>query len=124
MSIASRITAMEQHISNAYDGLEGLGADLTNVDKNINNISTVLDDIWDEYPKITATDVTEATLDNTKVGRIGIELKGNTNQDTSILTSGYTQLDYIESTGTQYIDTGITPDTTLEFDITFNTSNN
>ena len=36
----------------------------------------------------------------------------------------YQQVEYIESTGTQYIDTGITPDTTLEFDTTFNTSNN
>ena len=50
--------------------------------------------------------------------------KGNSKQATAILPTGYTQLDYIESTGTQYINTGITPDTTLEFDTTFNTSNN
>lgn len=40
------------------------------------------------------------------------------------LPDTYQQVEYIESTGTQYIDTGITPDTTLEFDTTFNTSNN
>lgn len=39
-----------------------------------------------------------------------ITLKGNTSQ--SILPSGYTQVDYIECTGTQYIDTGIKTNTT------------
>ena len=33
--------------------------------------------------------------------------RGNSNQDTSILPTGYTQLDYIESTGTQYINTDL-----------------
>ena len=32
----------------------------------------------------------------------------------SKLPSGYTELEYLESTGTQYIDTGIIPDTTLD----------
>ena len=40
------------------------------------------------------------------------------------LPSEYQKVEYIESTGKQYIDTGITPDTTLEFDTIFNTSNN
>ena len=80
MSISSRITEMEQHITNAYDGLEGIGADLTNIDKNINNISTVLDNIWNDLPKVTATDVEEASLDGTKKGRMKIDLKGNTEQ--------------------------------------------
>ena len=36
------------------------------------------------------------------------------------LPSGYTQVEYIESTGSQYIDTGIAPDTTTAVDFTFN----
>ncbi len=35
--------------------------------------------------------------------------RGNTSQATSILPTGYSQLDYIESTGTQYISTGFKP---------------
>lgn len=81
MSIASRITAMEEHIANAYDGLEDLGIDLTNVDKNIDNISAKLEQVYSEYPKITpVTDVTSASLENTKKGRMQIDLKGNTSQ--------------------------------------------
>lgn len=35
------------------------------------------------------------------------------------LPKGYTQLEYIESTGTQYIDTGITPSDDMEFEIEY-----
>lgn len=82
MSISSRITEMEQHIGNAYDKIEDLGIDLTDVDKNINNISAMLENVWDEYPKVTATDVEEASINGTKKGRINIDLKGQTEQDT------------------------------------------
>ena len=37
----------------------------------------------------------------------------------NILPSGYRQLEYIESTGTQYIDTGMSPNPTSVFDIDF-----
>lgn len=36
-----------------------------------------------------------------------------------ILPEGYTQLNYIQSTGTQYIDTGVVPSTALIAEITF-----
>ena len=80
MSISSRITEIEQHIGNAYDKIEDLGIDITNVDKNIDNISSMLENVWNEYPKVTATDVEEATLNGTKKGRMNIDLKGNTEQ--------------------------------------------
>lgn len=80
MSISSRITQMEQHIGNAYDKIEDLGIDLTDVDKNIDNISSMLENVWNEYPKVTASDVEEATLNGTKKGRMEIDLKGNTKQ--------------------------------------------
>lgn len=41
-----------------------------------------------------------------------------------ILPSGYTQLNYIEFTGTQYINTGIIPVNTDDFSITLQASNN
>lgn len=81
MSISSRITEMEQHIGNAYDKIEDLGIDLTDVDKNINNISAMLENVWNEYPKVSATDVEEASLNGTKKGRMEIDLKGNTEQE-------------------------------------------
>lgn len=81
MSISSRITEIEQHIGNAYDKIEDLGIDLTDVDKNINNISSMLENVWDEYPKVSTSDVEEASLNGTKKGRINIDLKGNTKQE-------------------------------------------
>lgn len=81
MSIASRITSIEEHIGNAYDKLEDLGIDLTNVDKNINNIASMLEDVYNDYPKVTATGVTSARLSGTKVAKMNIDIKGNSVQD-------------------------------------------
>lgn len=39
-------------------------------------------------------------------------------QDSSILPEEYTQVDYIEATGTQYIDTGVVINNTIGYDIT------
>lgn len=79
MSIATRIESIEEHIGNAYDELQGLGADLTNVNKNIENISMVLDDIYDSMPQVSG-EGTNLTLDDTRVGKIKSTLKGNTSQ--------------------------------------------
>ena len=59
MSIASRLEAIENHLSDAYDAIEAKGANL------------------------------------------------------HLLPSGYTKVDYIESSGTQYIDTGVNADSNL-----------
>jgi hypothetical protein len=83
MSISSRITAMEEHIGNAYDKLDELGVDLTGVNKNLNNIAELLDGVYEEYPKTTTTNVTEPSIDNTKAGKMEIDLKGNTEQFTT-----------------------------------------
>ena len=81
MSISSRISSMEEHVTNAYDGLQGLGADLTGIDKNIDNIAMVLDDIYDSMPQVSG-EGTSLTLDDTRVGKIKSTLKGNTSQTT------------------------------------------
>ncbi len=80
MSITSRINEMSSHIEQAYDELQGLGADLTNVDKNIENISMVLDDIYDSMPHVSGEGAS-LTLEDTRVGKIKSTLKGNTSQD-------------------------------------------
>jgi len=80
MSITSRINEMSSHIEQAYDELQGLGADLTNVNKNIENISIVLDDIYDSMPQVSG-EGTSLTLDDTRVGKIKSTLKGNISQE-------------------------------------------
>ena len=80
MSISSRITSIEEHIGNAYDKIDDLGIDLTNVDKNIDNIASLLDTVYEEYPKVSATG-TQASLNGTKKGKLSLDLKGNSTQD-------------------------------------------
>jgi len=80
MSIASRIEAIEEHIENAYDSIEALGVDITDVNKNIENISTSIDGIYDTLPKVTG-EGESITLDGTIKGRLKTTLKGNTSQD-------------------------------------------
>ena len=55
MSISSRITSMEEHIGNAYQGLQNIGADITGVNKNIENISSMLEEAYKEAPKVSDT---------------------------------------------------------------------
>ena len=80
MSIASRITAIEEHIENAYVGLANLGEDLTNVDKNINNIKSTLDNVYSRLPKISGKG-TAINLTPTLKSRINSELYGDTSQN-------------------------------------------
>lgn len=71
----------------------------------------ILDDegesLYNALPKTTGTG-TSIDLDVEK-GKMKLKLKANTQQNTSILPSGYTQVDYIESYGTEYIDTEYIP---------------
>lgn len=63
--------------------------------------------IYNLFPTTSASG-TDLTLNGTgEVTLKNIDLKGNTSQANTILPSEYTQVEYIESTGTQYIDTGI-----------------
>ncbi len=80
MSIASRIESIENHLKDDYQALEDIGADLTNVDKNIENIASVINGIYEELPKVT-DEGTEITLDNTRKGKLKLDLKGNTSQN-------------------------------------------
>ena len=92
MSIASRIEQIEQHISDDYDVLTLGGADLTNVDKNIQNLKTQwenrlkfylangLDVVWNNWNKITGSGTT-LSLNNTIQAPMKIVYGGNTQQN-------------------------------------------
>lgn len=82
MSIAGKITSIETHISDDYEGLVNLGADLTGINKNIQNIKTVLDTVWNNLPKV-SNEGTEVTLTPTLKGKLGIVEKGNSTQEST-----------------------------------------
>lgn len=56
---------------------------------------------------------TEINVNDCIGGKGKIEVKGNTYQENRILPEGYTQVDYIESHGKEYIDTGVNADSNL-----------
>lgn len=94
MSIASRISQIEQHLTGDYSVLELAGADLTNVDKNIQNLkeqwqkrllyflNNGTNVIWNNWNKVTGKG-TSIKLNNTLEANMKIELEGNTYQETT-----------------------------------------
>ena len=82
MAISDRIQSIEEHIKESYQELEGIGIDITGVDKNLENIPKLIDGYWETLPKVTG-EGTSITLDNTKEGKMKINLKGNTSQETT-----------------------------------------
>lgn len=80
MSISDKITSIENHLSADYEGLENIGADLTNINKNIENIRPVLDTIYSNLPKV-SNEGTEVTLTPTLKGKLQITPKGNSTQE-------------------------------------------
>lgn len=80
---------------------------------------TYPDVLYNNLPKITG-EGTSVTLNGTVYAPMRVELSPSAlEQETSILPSEYTQVDYIESTGTQYIDTGVKPSSDTKIDIDF-----
>ena len=82
MAISDRITSIEEHVKESYQELEGIGIDTTGVNKNLENIPKLIDGYWETLPKVTG-EGTSITLDNTKEGKMKINLKGNTSQETT-----------------------------------------
>ena len=99
MAISDRIQSIEQHIKESYQELEGIGIDTTEVDKNLENIPKLIDGYWETLPKVTG-EGTSITLDNTKEGKMKINLKGNTSQET---TTGANLVNFFNPTGTYNI---------------------
>ena len=91
MSIASRITSIEGHISDIYDSVELTGVDTTDIDKNLVNVPNTLkegyidilnngtDTLYNNFPKVSG-EGTSLTLNNTYQAPMRNNLKGNTSQ--------------------------------------------
>lgn len=106
------------------DSLNVLGAEITEQDP-FRNYATLIDELYDEWPKTPITTGTEVSLENTKKAKMILNLNGNTEQ--RILPVEYTPVDYIESSGTQYIDTNykINSNTTnIKIDFSMNNIDN
>ena len=86
MSVSEKITSIENHISEAYTSLANMGADLTNVDKNIENISSKIDEIYNNAPKTSYVEGSNISISNSLKGKVSYEdnkvVKGNTSQNT------------------------------------------
>ena len=85
MSIADRIASMSNNLSSAYGRIEYLGVDLSEVDKNMQNLSTVLDTIYNDYPKV-SDEGTSPSIEGSRVGRLKSTLKAS--DTTQFTTTG------------------------------------
>ena len=110
MSIETEFQSTIQNVQNAYNGLDNLGATIPQ-NKTIENIKSCLDEIYDNLPKTSFQTGTEVTLENCLKGKLdfdedsGKKVVGIGQTEQKILPSEYQQVEYIESTGTQYITT-------------------
>ena len=80
MSITSRINEIETHLKEDYTNLEALGYDIPQ-DKNIENIASVLDNVWESQSHIEETGTTLSM--NTNKGKAKVDLLGNTYQEST-----------------------------------------
>lgn len=71
MSIASELVSTEGNIVKAYDSLNKLGETAT--DKNIQNISELVDNIYAKFPKTEYQEGSNITLSNTLKGKLDFE---------------------------------------------------
>ena len=104
MAISDRISSMEEHIKESYQELKGIGLDITGFNKNLENIPRLIDNYWETLPKVNGSG-TDITLDNTKEGKMKIQLKGDTyqysttgkqlfNKDAEVLLTGHCTYTY------------------------------
>lgn len=122
LSNAQYPITIKQFINNLCNkvGLEFEDSEFVNQDQLIyedlyKNRDVTYRDIFDEISKIVAGNLLINDNDKLEVGYV--------NDLTTQLPSGYTQVDYIESSGTQYIDSGILPSENIGFEIDFTPHN-
>lgn len=96
------------------DSINNLGGSITS-ETELKEYAEELGNIYTSLPKTTGED-TNLSLTTLK-GKMNTTLKGDTQQRN--LPSTYQQVEYIESTGSAYIDTGIIPNTNTKIDISF-----
>ena len=92
MAISDTITSMYDNVGNAYNVLTLAGADLTNVDKNLVNLTPTwkerllyfmnngTDEVWNNWSKVNGSG-TSPSINNTVEAPMSIEYKGQTSQE-------------------------------------------
>lgn len=120
MSIADRITSMSNNLSSAYDGIEYLGVDTTGVDKNLQNLSSMLNVVYEGLPKVSDEGVSPS-IDGSRVGRLKSTLKASDTTQGS--TTGKNLLPYPYKNTTK-TDSGITWTDNNDGTITVDGTNN
>lgn len=71
MAISDKIESIENHLKADYNSIEKL-VDV-NVDKNIENIASLVDSIYDKFPKTDFAEGSNITLSNTLKGKLDFE---------------------------------------------------
>lgn len=122
-NLQGRMTTAEGKIADIEEKQTTQNSRITALENEVDTLQQEVEDLENNQlisPPVSGTSIDisdSASAKNKSIGLIGNTIQSN-------LPYGFTQLDYIESTGSQYIDTGITADNTVEFDVTFNTSDN
>ena len=100
------------------------------VDKQQGEINALVDTTEELQKEVNPTDTATGSSiyleDSTDAELVNFELEGKTTQETSILPSEYTQVDYITLTGTQYLNTNykLWNSTTWKIELDFSISEN
>ena len=110
MPISEKLTYLNNTKQQIKENLNKFGSNITEND-TFRSYSNVINDIYDKLPKVSGNG-SNFSLENAQNGKLdSFGMDGNTIQGR--LPSEYTQVDYITSSGSQYIDTGVNADTKL-----------
>lgn len=90
-----------------FDIDRALNQNWDKIDAEAEKKNNEIKELKSQLPTNTATGEVINITDATDIPIKDFKIDGKSEQVTNILPTGYTQVDYIESTGTQYIDTGI-----------------
>lgn len=113
---SEKLTYLSETKSQLKTAINYTGAGITNdtfrqyprklYNKYVDIIREGTDTLYSNMPKVETTG-TDLTINNTVNTKMALDLKPSaTSQATSILPDGYTQVDYIESDGSKFINTG------------------
>lgn len=94
MSTANKLTYLNTTKQKIKDGINALGGELTN-ESTFRSYANVLNDLYEDLPKVTNEETDEdITLNNTRKGKMTLDLKGNTEQTTYTGKNSFNQTDY------------------------------
>lgn len=100
---AQKAERVLQSIADVQEGINNLGGSLTN-QTPFKDFKAQLDNIYNNLPKTSFQEGTSINLGKTLKGKLDFE-------------KVYQEVEYIESTGTQYIDTGVNADSNVNLEM-------